>query len=219
MVQKDIENGLDSMSYTLGLDMGLKLRTNLPEVNEELYLQGLYNGIDSADIQVNIQDIERIIGAYMERRRQEQIAQIREQRLREAEANFGDLKEAGVAFLETNKNKPGVVTTDSGLQYEVLREGTGEKPTAASRVSLQIYGTTIDGVVVDSTLDEDPKQYYLGRVLRGWAEGIPLMKEGAKYRFYIPQELAYGINPPKAGEGPIKPFMPLIYEIELIKIH
>ena len=121
-------------------------------------------------------------------------------------------------FLAENKTKPGVVTTASGLQYLVMKEGTGKQPTATSNVTVHYHGTTPDGTVFDSSVDRgQPATFGLNQVIKGWTEGVALMKEGAKYKFFIPQELAYGANP-RPG-GPIEPFMPLVFEVELIKIN
>lgn len=108
--------------------------------------------------------------------------------------------------------------TASGLQYVVLKEGTGPKPTATSNVTVHYHGTTPDGTVFDSSVERgEPVPLSLNQVILGWTEGLQLMKEGGKYRFFIPQELAYGANP-RPG-GPIKPFMPLVFEVELIQIN
>jgi len=120
--------------------------------------------------------------------------------------------------LEENKNKEGVVTTASGLQYLVLKEGTGKQPTATSSVTVHYHGTTTDGTVFDSSVDRgQPATFGLNQVIAGWTEGVALMKEGAKFRFFIPQELAYGATP-RPG-GPIKPYMTLIFEVELISVN
>ena len=116
------------------------------------------------------------------------------------------------------ENKKGVITTESGLQYIVMKEGTGQQPTATSNVTVHYHGTTPEGIVFDSSVDRgEPATFGLDQVIKGWTEGVALMKEGAKYRFFIPQELAYGANP-RPG-GPIKPYMPLVFEVELLKIN
>lgn len=124
--------------------------------------------------------------------------------------------EAGEKFLEENAKKEGIKTTDSGLQYEVLKEGEGEQPAATDVVEVHYHGTLIDGTVFDSSVDRgEPTSFPLNRVIPGWTEGVQLMKEGAKYRFYVPQDLAYG----ERGAGAdIKPFSTLIFEVELLDI-
>lgn len=125
-------------------------------------------------------------------------------------------KAAGVAFLAENAKKPNIVTTASGLQYEVLTEGTGTSPSATDSVTVHYKGTTIDGAEFDSSYKRGaPATFPLNRVIAGWTEGVQLMKEGAKYRFYIPSDLAYG--PRGAGQA-IGPNSTLIFDIELIKV-
>ncbi len=129
---------------------------------------------------------------------------------------YADVKKEGIAFLEKNKSEKGVKVTESGLQYIVLKEGRGEKPIATSRVKVHYHGTLIDGTVFESTVEKNtPAEFGVNEVIKGWIEGLQLMKEGAKYKFFIPQELAYGANP---RPGKIKPFMPLIFELELLEI-
>lgn len=126
-------------------------------------------------------------------------------------------KAAGVAFLAENAKKPNIVTTASGLQYEVLTPGTGTtSPTATDNVTVHYKGTTIDGAEFDSSYSRgEPATFPLNRVIPGWTEGVQLMKEGAKYRFFIPSELAYGEH--GAGRA-IGPNAALIFDVELIKI-
>lgn len=126
-------------------------------------------------------------------------------------------KAAGVAFLAENAKKPNVVTTASGLQYEVLTPGTGTvSPSATDSVTVHYKGTTIDGEEFDSSYSRgEPATFPLNRVISGWTEGVQLMKEGAKYRFFIPSQLAYG----EQGAGrAIGPNAALIFDVELIKI-
>lgn len=128
-----------------------------------------------------------------------------------------DYKKNGEEFLEDTKKRSGVVTTTSGLQYEVLKDSKGAKPNLNSKVKVHYHGTTPDGDVFDSSVDRNqPAEFGLTQVIKGWTEGLQLMNEGSKYRFYIPQELAYGANP--KPNGIIKPFMPLVFEVELLEI-
>ena len=110
------------------------------------------------------------------------------------------------------------MTTASGLQYIVLQEGTGNQPTETSNVTVHYHGTTPEGIVFDSSVDRgEPATFGLNQVIKGWTEGVQLMKEGAKYKFFIPEELAYGANPRPGGA--IEPYMPLVFEIELISVN
>jgi len=125
-------------------------------------------------------------------------------------------KAAGAAFLAENAKKATIVTTASGLQYEILTPGTGTvSPKATDNVTVHYKGATIDGKEFDSSYSRgEPTSFPLNRVIPGWTEGVQLMKEGAKYRFYIPSDLAYG----EQGAGPIAPNSTLIFDVELIKI-
>lgn len=123
----------------------------------------------------------------------------------------------GVAFLENNKKNPKVKVTATGLQYEVMKEGKGPKPNATSRVKVHYHGTTPQGEVFDSSVKRgEPATFGLNQVIAGWTEGLQLMSVGSKYKFYVPQELAYGANP-QPGSA-IKPYMPLVFEVELLAI-
>ena len=125
--------------------------------------------------------------------------------------------EAGRTFLADNAKKPGVVTTASGLQYKVLRDADGQKPSKQSEVEVHYKGTLIDGTVFDSSYDRGKSiAFFLTQVIPGWSEGVQLMPVGAKYEFYIPFELAYG---PKGIAGVIPPYSTLIFEVELLKVY
>jgi FKBP-type peptidyl-prolyl cis-trans isomerase FkpA len=125
-------------------------------------------------------------------------------------------KAAGEAFLAENAKKPNIITTASGLQYEILKKGEGETPSATDNVTVHYKGTTIDGEEFDSSYSRgEPATFPLNRVIAGWTEGVQLMQEGAKYRFYIPSDLAYGAH--GAGRA-IGPNAALIFDVELIKI-
>lgn len=124
-------------------------------------------------------------------------------------------KQAGEEFLAANKTKEGIVTTESGLQYEVLTEGDGPSPTINDKVKVHYHGTLIDGKVFDSSVERnEPISFGLSQVIQAWQEAVPLMKVGAKHRIYAPYTLAYGDR----GAGPIAPYSALIFEIELLGI-
>ena len=132
------------------------------------------------------------------------------------EAAGQEALEEGNAFLEENKAREGVVTTESGLQYEVLKKGDGPTPTAESTVKVHYHGTIIDGTVFDSSVERgEPAQFGVTQVIPGWTEALQLMPVGSKYKLFIPQDLAYGANP---RPGVIKPYMALIFEVELLEI-
>jgi FKBP-type peptidyl-prolyl cis-trans isomerase len=128
---------------------------------------------------------------------------------------YGTIKEEGEAFLLKNATKEGVITTESGLQYEVIKMGKGKKPAATDRVKVHYHGTLIDGTVFDSSVERgEPITFGLNQVIAGWTEGVQLMPIGSKFRFYIPQKLGYGAQ----NAGTIPPYSTLIFEVELLDI-
>jgi FKBP-type peptidyl-prolyl cis-trans isomerase FklB len=132
------------------------------------------------------------------------------------EAKYGENKEAGIKFLEENKTKEGVITTESGLQYKVIKAGKGEIPTKESSVKVNYKGTLIDGTEFDSSYKRNaPATFRADQVIKGWTEALTMMPVGSKWELYIPQELAYGSR--ETG-GLIKPFSTLIFEVELLEI-
>ncbi|AZJ32166.1 FKBP-type peptidyl-prolyl cis-trans isomerase [Tenacibaculum mesophilum] len=207
---------VDSVSYALGLDMANKIKMNFDDMDQDLFVQGFKNGMDSTNLLVESKDINNILRAFFQKKQQEKMKQMQEEQAKKAEAEFGDNKKAGEEFLAINKAKEGVKTTESGLQYVVLKEGEGEVPTANSRVKVHYHGTLIDGTVFDSSVERgEPTEFGVGQVIKGWTEGLQLMKPGAKYKFFIPQELAYGAQ--QRGQH-IKPFSALVFEVELLEI-
>lgn len=130
---------------------------------------------------------------------------------------YGAIRAAGETFLASNTTKPGVITTPSGLQYEVIQEGKGAKPGIRDNVECHYHGTLLDGTVFDSSVDRGQSaQFNVSGVIRGWTEVLQLMNVGSKFRVYVPQELAYGANPQPGG--PIQPFSALIFDIDLLEI-
>ena len=133
------------------------------------------------------------------------------------QAKYASIKQEGLDFLAKNRNKKGVQETASGIQYKILRKGKGSHPKATSRVKVHYKGSVISGEVFDSSYDRgEPAIFGLNQVIRGWTEGIQLMRPGSKFIFYIPQELAYGANPSPGSV--IKPYSLLIFEVELLEI-
>lgn len=165
--------------------------------NFELIKQGFVNGMYDYDTQFD----SRTAGEYIENT----MTQIK----------YGEAIAAGKKFLEENKLKEGVVTTESGLQYEVIKMGKGAKPTATDKVKVHYHGTLTDGTVFDSSVDRgEPITFALNQVIPGWTEGVQLMPVGSKFRFYVPQELGYGAR----QAGSIPPYSTLIFEVELLGI-
>ncbi|MFT4576123.1 MAG: FKBP-type peptidyl-prolyl cis-trans isomerase [Polaribacter sp.] len=208
--QKSLETEIDSVSYALGLNMATQLKSNFKEVKKDLFVQGYINGMDSVNLLINEKDVLAVLNAFFQKKQKATST-------KEAEEKFAVIKKEGEAFLLKNKTKKGVKTTASGLQYSVLKEGKGDSPIETSQVKVHYHGTLLDGTVFDSSVDKKtPYVTYVNRVIKGWVEGLQLMKVGAKYTFYVPQELAYGATP--NPRGAIKPFMPLVFEVELLEI-
>ncbi|MBP0903202.1 FKBP-type peptidyl-prolyl cis-trans isomerase [Mariniflexile gromovii] len=205
---KALKTEIDSVSYAIGMDVAKNVKTSVSEIDSELFIQGYMNVLDSTNILLKPEDGQQILSAYFQKKQAENMKKQQE------EAEKG--KAVGEKFLEENKSKDGIKVTESGLQYKVLKEGTGAKPTAESKVKVHYHGTLIDGTVFDSSVERgEPTEFGVGQVIRGWTEGLQLMSVGSKYKFFIPQDLAYGAR--QAGEK-IKPYSTLIFEVELLEI-
>ena len=212
--KKDLKTEVDSVSYAIGLDIASKLKTSVSEVDFDLVIQGIQNKKDSLNVLMDDEKASEILKSYFQKKQMEEMEKRREEAEKKAEETYGDIKKAGEEFLNENKTKDGVKTTISGLQYQVLKEGSGEKPTADSKVKILYVGTLSDGTVFDSREDRDnPLELMANQFVKGFTEGLQLMSVGSKYKFFIPQELGYGAFP---RGGKIKPFSPLIFEVELL---
>ncbi|MDH6303446.1 FKBP-type peptidyl-prolyl cis-trans isomerase [Parabacteroides sp. PF5-5] len=205
-----LKSDVDSASYALGVLNGDGFRQNLGTVPGEpidvdLLLAAFEAGLknDTSSYKMSVADAQNYIQTYFMQ------AQTKE---------LNKVKEEGAKFLEENKTKSGVITTESGLQYQVITEGTGEKPTAESTVKVHYTGTLLDGTKFDSSFDHaggEPAEFALNGVIKGWTEGIAIMPVGSKYIFWIPSDLAYGDR--GAGQQ-IKPGSVLKFEVELLEI-
>jgi len=209
-VKFDTADTLQLTSYMLGRDIG-KTVISLSEdsdIDVDILLAAVREAVkDKLDSQLNdsaTAAADRIFRQILQARREENAR-------KKAEAN----KAAGEAFLAANKAAPGVVVTESGLQYIVLTEGTGAVPAATDRVKVHYHGTLTDGKVFDSSVERgEPATFALNGVIRGWTEALQLMKVGSKYRIFVPSDLAYG----ERGMRNIEPNTVLIFEIELLEI-
>lgn len=216
ITKKSLENDIDTASYALGLDIAVKLKANFDEIDSDLFLQGVRSGLDSTNILIDYEKVDPILREFFQKRQIAQQEKRREEAIKKAEEEFAEVKLEGEKFLEKNKDEEGVITTDSGLQYIVLEEGDGETPNELSKVKVNYHGTLLDGTVFDSSVDRgEPAEFYVNRVIKGWTEGLQLMKVGSKYKFFIPQELAYGAFP---QGNVIKPFSTLVFEVELLDV-
>ena len=201
---------MDKLSYALGLGIGQQLKQM--GLQENLVIEDFAASIKDVladnDLKVSHQEGQQIVNNFFRDLEQKQNA---------AKAEAGKAAKAeGEKFLTENAKKDGINVTKSGLQYEVLTEGTGKKPKATDTVRCHYEGRLLDGTVFDSSYKRnEPADFGLQQVIAGWTEGVQLMAEGAKYRFYIPYMLAYG----EGGAGAsIPPFATLIFDVELIKV-
>ena len=200
---------MDKNSYALGMNMGMSmLQSGIREVKIDDFAAGLSAMLEGKTPAVSMEEAMQILEKYF--------AALDEERQAE-QAEIGKaFKEEGEKFLAENAKKEGVKVTASGLQYKVIKEGTGRKPKATDQVRCHYEGTLIDGTVFDSSYRRgEPAVFPLNGVIAGWTEGVQLMSEGAKYRFYIPFNLAYGAN--GAGAS-IPPYAALIFDVELIAV-
>ncbi len=203
----------DKFSQSFGVLIGENLKNSgltLEQLKSADFVAGLESAIKGQPL-VPLQEANQLVQTKMMELQQAKMQADAEK----MNANKGELEKAGKAFLEQNKSKQGVITTPSGLQYEVQKEGKGAKPTLQSTVKVHYHGTLIDGKVFDSSVDRgEPISFPLNGVIQGWQEGVQLMSIGAKYRFYIPHELAYGGQ----DKGTIPPFSTLIFDVELLEV-
>ncbi|ETT02366.1 MAG: FKBP-type peptidyl-prolyl cis-trans isomerase [Prevotella sp.] len=200
---------MDKLSYALGIGIGSQLAgMGAKELNIDDFAQAIKDVISGSELKVDNAEAQTLVQNFF----QEQEAK---QQAAAAEAGKA-AKAAGEAFLAENGKKDGVVTLPSGLQYQVLKEGNGKKPSATDQVVCHYEGTLIDGTVFDSSYQRNqPATFGLNQVIPGWTEGVQLMQEGAKYRFFIPYKLAYG----ERGAGAqIPPFATLVFDVELIEV-
>jgi FKBP-type peptidyl-prolyl cis-trans isomerase FklB len=193
---------VDSVSYSIGASFGGNLLQNsLNEVNQDALLAGLNAALAQEDLRIE----PRAGGAMINKL-------IKELKAKAAEANVA----IGEKFLEDNKGKEGVVTTESGLQYKIITAGTGAVPTKEQQVKVHYRGTTIDGKEFDSSYKSGkPATFLPTRVIKGWTEALQLMPVGSKWELYIPSALAYG---PRGAGANIGPNSTLIFEVELLEI-
>lgn len=198
----ELSNGEDSVSYALGVNIGQNLKqSGFESVNVQAMAKAITEVYAGDSTGISSEEAGLLINDYMTKKTEEKAA---------------GAKQEGIEFLSQNAGKEGVVTTASGLQYEVIKEGTGASPSATDQVTVHYHGTLIDGTVFDSSVDRgEPATFPLNGVIPGWTEGLQLMKEGGKNRFYIPSDLAYG---DRGASELIGPGSTLIFDVELIKV-
>lgn len=202
----------DKVSYGIGIDIANNLKRNQLDtvLNKEAVAKGIIDALDStAEFMIAPEEAMGIVDEYFKK--------IQEQQKQAYLSPFKKNIQIGKAFLEENKKKDGVVELPSGLQYKVIRNGWGAKPTLEDKVKAHYKGMLLDSTVFDSSYERgEPAVFPLQGVIAGWTEALQLMPVGAKWELYIPENLAYGESPRQGG--PIEPYSTLIFEVELLKI-
>lgn len=199
----NLNTELDSVSYSLGVNIGENIKKQFEDINLDNFEAGIKDVLEK-DVEAKISDnqAQAIIQSYFTKKQQKQSESVIEE---------------GINFLRENGKREGVTTLASGLQYEVINNGTGPKPTIEDNVTTHYHGTLIDGTVFDSSVDRgEPASFPVGGVIKGWTEALQLMSVGSKWKLFVPYDLAYG----ERGAGPqIGPYSTLIFEVELISIN
>ena len=200
---------MNKLSYALGLGIGRQLaQMGAEDLNIDDFSQAIKDILTGKEPQVSDQEAQKLVTTFFEEQEAKQRAAAAEK--------YKDNKEKGEAWLASKAMEEGVVALPSGLLYQVLNEGSGKKPTAEDTVECHYEGRLIDGTVFDSSYKRgESATFPLNGVIAGWTEGVQLMSEGAKYRFFIPYQLAYGER--GAGQA-IPPFAALVFDVELIKV-
>ena len=200
---------MDKLSCALGLGIGRQLaQMGAKDMNIDDFAMAIRDVIEGNDLKVTNREAQTIVNDYFQKQEEKMRAELAEK--------GKEAKEAGEKYLAENAKKEGVVTLPSGLQYQVLKEGNGRKPKATDSVVCHYEGMLIVGTMFDSSIQRgEPATFGLQQVIAGWTEGLQLMQEGAKYRFFIPYLLGYGES--GAGQS-IPPFSALIFDVELIEV-
>ena len=200
---------MSNLSYALGLGIGQQLsQMGIPDFSVDSFAQAVKDVLEGNQLKISHREAQQMVNDFFARQ---------EQKLNAEREQQGKVhKDAGEKYLAENAKREGVITLPSGLQYQVLKEGNGRKPKATDSVKCHYEGFLIDGTVFDSSVQRGEHAVFgLQQVIAGWTEGLQLMQEGAKYRFFIPYRLAYG----EGGAGQmIPPYAALIFDVELIEV-
>lgn len=193
---------MDKFSYGLGMGIGQNLLSmGVKDMSIEDFVKGISDVLSGNKTELTHSEAQKVVNEHFQKL---------------AEEAYAVNRNAGEKFLAENAKKESITTLPSGLQYEVIKEGNGKKPSATDRVQCHYEGTLIDGTIFDSSIKRgEPAVFGVNQVIRGWVEALQLMQEGAKWRLYIPYDMAYGEH--GAGEM-IPPYSALIFDVELIKV-
>ena len=193
---------MDKISYALGMVIGQNLKgMGIRALDGAKFARGAADVLAGGATEISTDEAGRMVQQFLQKQEAEQA---------------GRLRAEGEKFLADNAGRPGVTTTASGLQYEVLTPAIGRKPTASDSVKCHYEGRLVDGTVFDSSYKRgEPATFPLGGVIKGWTEGLQLMAEGAKFRFFIPYDLAYG---ERGAGGSIPPYAALVFDVELLQV-
>lgn len=203
-----LESDKAKLGYAMGMDVGTSLSQMDTDIDVDAFVDAFRTTVAKGEARLNAEEAAKVKQSFFQKQQQEHQAR--------AEASGAANKTTGEAFLAANKQKDGITTTASGLQYEVLTPAEGDKPTATETVKVHYKGTLIDGTEFDSSYKRgEPATFPLNQVIRGWTEGVQLMSVGSKYRFFVPSELGYGARGTGANIGPNAA---LIFEVELLEI-
>ena len=196
---------MDKTSYAVGLSFGQHLaQSKIKGLDYQSFAKGVEAMCEGKQPEIDLREAQELLNQFFTKMEEE------------AKAQFAQIREAGEKFLAENAKRANIVTLESGLQYEVINEGNGDKPAASDTVVVHYHGTLIDGTVFDSSVERGtPATFGVTQVIPGWVEALQLMQVGAKWRLYIPSDLAYG---PRGAGGAIGPNSTLIFDVELLQI-
>jgi len=203
MNAQKLNDEVDSVSYSLGVNIGENIKSQFPDIDLKNFESGIEDVLsEKKQPKIEGQDAQKVIQEYFTKQ--------------QAKASEGKIEE-GKAFLVENGKRKEVITLESGLQYEIITSAEGPKPTLNDQVTTHYHGTLLDGTVFDSSVERgQPATFPVSGVIKGWTEALQLMSVGAKWRLYVPYDLAYG---EKGASAQIGPYTTLIFDVELLKIN
>lgn len=204
----NMKTRLDSVAYVIGQNIGASLKRDDLKLDMELFKAGVNDALYKETSVIPLEQMQQLMAEFQQ--------EMQEKALQKQTAELDKNKKEGEAFLNTNKTKPGVKTTESGLQYKVVKEGTGKSPKSTDNVKVHYRGKLLNGQEFDSSYSRNqPAEFPLNQVIKGWTEGVQLMKEGSVYTFWLPSALAYG---DEGTGGLIGPGATLEFEVELLEV-